>query len=47
LLVATALPRGYRWPAALLIGGATTGAVLYVVFRVWLVEPLPTGWLGI
>jgi hypothetical protein len=49
LLVATALYRamaGYRWPAAVLAGGVTTGA-LYLVFRVWLVEPLPTGWLGI
>jgi putative tricarboxylic transport membrane protein len=49
LLVATGLYRvmgGYRWPVSLLIGGATTGA-LYVVFRVWLVEPLPTGWLGV
>jgi hypothetical protein len=49
LLVATALYRamaGYRWPVALLAGGVTTGA-LYLVFRVWLAEPLPTGWLGI
>jgi len=48
LLVATGLYRAmgrYRWPAALLIGGVTTAA-LYLVFRVWLVEPLPTGWLG-
>ena len=37
---------GYRWPAAVLIGGITTGA-LHLVFRVWLHEPLPTGWLGI
>ena len=37
---------GYRWPLALLLGGATTGA-LYLMFRVWLLEPLPTGWLGI
>lgn len=36
---------GYRWPIALLFGGLTTGA-LYLVFRVWLVEPLPTGVLG-
>jgi putative tricarboxylic transport membrane protein len=49
LLVATGLYRAmgrYRWPVALLIGGVTTGA-LYLVFRVWLIEPLPTGWLGI
>lgn len=36
---------GYRWPIALLSGGLTTGA-LYLVFRVWLVEPLPGGVLG-
>ena len=36
---------GYRWPVALLIGGLTTGA-LFLVFVVWLVEPLPTGWIG-
>lgn len=49
LVVATALYRvmgRYRWPAAVLIAGVTTGA-LHVVFRVWLVQPLPTGWLGI
>ena len=49
LLVATGLYRAmgrYRWPVALLIGGVTTAA-LYLVFRVWLVEPLPTGWVGI
>jgi hypothetical protein len=49
LVVATGLYRAlgrYRWPVALLIGGVTTGA-LYLVFRVWLVEPLPTGWVGI
>ena len=37
---------GYRWPVALLIGCATTGA-LYLMFRVWLLQPLPTGWIGI
>jgi hypothetical protein len=37
---------GYRWLAALVVGAVTTGA-LYLVFRVWLVEPLPTGWLGV
>jgi len=36
---------GYRWPRALTFGGATTG-LLYVLFRVWLVQPLPTGVLG-
>ena len=36
----------YRWPVALLYGGITTGA-LFLVFRVWLVEPLPVGWIGI
>jgi len=49
LLVSTGLFRAmgrYRWPVALLVGGVTTGA-LYLVFRVWLVEPLPTGWIGI
>jgi len=37
---------GYRWPQALLLGGATTG-LLYLLFRVWLLQPLPTGLLGI
>jgi putative tricarboxylic transport membrane protein len=49
LVVATGLYRAmgrFRWPVALLIAGVTTGA-LYLVFKVWLVEPLPTGWLGI
>jgi putative tricarboxylic transport membrane protein len=49
LVVSTGLYRGmggYRWPVALLIGGLTTGA-LYLMFRVWLLEPLPTGWFGI
>lgn len=49
LVVATGLFRamaGYRWGVALLASAVTTG-VLYLVFRVWLVEPLPTGWLGI
>jgi len=47
-LVSTGLFRamgGYRWPIALLLGGVTTG-VLYLMFRVWLLEPLPTGLLG-
>jgi hypothetical protein len=49
LIVATALFRtmgDYRWWLALLLGGATTGA-LYLMFRVWLLQPLPAGWLGI
>jgi hypothetical protein len=49
LVISTALYRamgGYRWAVALLIGGVTTGA-LYLMFRVWLLEPLPTGWVGI
>ena len=48
LVVSTGLYRamgGYRWPVAILIGGLTTGA-LYLMFRVWLLEPLPTGWVG-
>jgi hypothetical protein len=48
LLVGTALYRtmgGYRWWVAALIGAATTGA-LYLMFRVWLLQPLPGGWLG-
>jgi putative tricarboxylic transport membrane protein len=49
LIVATSLYRAmgrYRWLVALLMGGVTTAA-LYLVFRVWLVEPLPTGWVGV
>jgi hypothetical protein len=49
LVVATGLYRamgGYRWIVALLAGCVTTG-MLYLMFRVWLHEPLPTGWLGI
>ena len=48
-LVSTGLFRamgGYRWPFALLLGGATTG-LLYLLFRVWLLQPLPTGRLGL
>lgn len=37
---------GYGWPRALLLGGATTG-LLYLLFRVWLLQPLPTGLLGL
>lgn len=48
-LVSTGLFRamgGYRWRLALLLGGATTG-LLYLLFRVWLLQPLPTGLLGL
>jgi putative tricarboxylic transport membrane protein len=49
LVVSTGLYRvmgNYRWPVALLIGCCTTGA-LFLLFRVWLHEPLPRGWIGI
>jgi hypothetical protein len=36
---------GYRWPVAVALGAATTGA-LYLFFRVWLLQPLPSGLLG-
>jgi hypothetical protein len=36
---------GYRWPVALVLGAVTTGA-LYMLFRVWLLQPLPSGLLG-
>ncbi len=48
-LVAVALFRGmgaYAWPVAALLGGGLTLA-LYLLFRVWLRQPLPTGLLGI
>ncbi len=35
----------YRWPMATLLAAVTTG-LLFLMFRVWLHEPLPTGWLG-
>jgi hypothetical protein len=35
----------YRWPTALLLGAATTG-MLHLIFRVWLLQPLPAGILG-
>jgi hypothetical protein len=35
----------YRWPVATLLAAVTTG-LLFLMFRVWLLEPLPTGWLG-
>jgi putative tricarboxylic transport membrane protein len=46
-LAATALFRGiggYRWPRAALLGVAVT-ALLYLLFQVWLRQPLPTGLL--
>jgi hypothetical protein len=48
-LVSTGLFRamgGYRWPLAVLFGGVTT-VLLYLLFRVWLLQPLPTGLLGL
>jgi hypothetical protein len=36
---------GYRWWVAAAAGLATTAA-LYLMFRVWLLQPLPGGWLG-
>lgn len=47
-IASTALYRGmggYRWPVAVLLGALSTG-ILYLVFRVWLLEPLPIGLLG-
>jgi hypothetical protein len=49
LVVATVLYHvmgRHRWPVAVAMAGVTTGA-LYVVFRIWLVQPLPVGWLRI
>ncbi|SRR5581483_4907349 len=49
LLAATALywtMGARRWWVALLAGAVTTAA-LYLAFKVWLLEPLPAGWLGI
>ena len=49
LVVSTGLYRAmgrYRWVTAIAVGCVTTAA-LYLVFRVWLHEPLPTGWPGI
>lgn len=48
-LVSIALYRsmgGYRWPVAVAAGLVTT-VVLHLLFRVWLRQPLPAGWLGI
>jgi hypothetical protein len=36
---------GYGWPVATLLAAVTTG-LLFLMFRVWLLQPLPTGWLG-
>jgi hypothetical protein len=36
---------GYRWPVAASLAAVTTG-VLYLMFRVWLLQPLPSGLLG-
>jgi hypothetical protein len=36
---------GYRWGPALLLAAGATG-MLHLLFRVWLRQPLPTGWLG-
>lgn len=36
---------GYRWPMSLLLGAVTT-ALLHLVFRIWLRQPLPGGWFG-
>ena len=47
-IASTALYRAmgdYRWPTAGLLGAVTT-AVLYLFFRVWLLQPLPTGLFG-
>jgi Tripartite tricarboxylate transporter TctB family len=35
----------YGWPIAALLAAVTTG-VLFLLFRIWLLQPLPTGWLG-
>jgi putative tricarboxylic transport membrane protein len=35
----------FRWPTVFLISAVTTGA-LYLIFRVWMIQPLPTGWVG-
>lgn len=48
-LASTALYRAmgaYRWPIAIFSGALTTG-LLYLLFRVWLRQPLPAGWLGV
>jgi hypothetical protein len=37
---------GYRWVVATAAGAVTT-VLLHLLFRVWLRQPLPSGWLGI
>jgi hypothetical protein len=37
---------GYRWRIAA-AAGVVTASVLHLLFRVWLRQPLPSGWLGI
>jgi hypothetical protein len=37
---------GYHWPTSLLLAALATVS-LHLMFRVWLLQPLPTGWLGI
>jgi hypothetical protein len=47
-VASTALYRGmggYRWATSVALGAVST-AVLYLLFRVWLLQPLPTGLLG-
>jgi hypothetical protein len=47
-LVSAALFRAmgrYRWPVVAALAVLTTGA-LYLLFRVWLLQPLPSGVLG-
>lgn len=48
VIVSIALYRGmggYPWRTAVALGAITTG-LLYLLFRVWLLQPLPTGLLG-
>jgi hypothetical protein len=48
-LVSTGLYRAmgrYRWTVAVGAGALTTG-ILHLLFRVWLRQPLPGGWLGL
>ena len=48
-LVAVALFRTmgrYGWPRTVLLAAISTGA-LYLMFRVWLLQPLPSGVVGI
>jgi Tripartite tricarboxylate transporter TctB family len=37
---------GYRWSIAVAAAAITTVA-LHLLFRVWLRQPLPGGWLGV